>query len=442
MKRFLSLVFAAVWALSASAEVSYQLNGGVTNDYGWMDKNDMFQACMVDMGVVGAVAPLVELQSSYDPFTMICGRIPDVTGFLFEDSWEWLEHYILAVQDNDPDAYKLEEGDPENKGWKYAIAAFFLERQKISVPRTADFSQTGKIEAFQSAWKHGFDNPTNPTGEWVLNAPYKAGSTFVGWYASADFSGDKLLTIDASTTGTLYAKWVDNAGIENTYVTNNYFCAGSVYNWSISGEAYTQPGTYYAQKGSDLYVLNLELREPVYVDVYESACGSYLWNGISCALSGDYSYTTDASNGCDSVITLHLTIYEQSLPTSIALPSVQVGMPIDVTAAQADILAYIAEQGDAYAPNAEITWWVKQGDEWTPLTSAPVEESVSVVTLKYEIVTECGVISSDDMVIPIVTTDLSGCGSVSTVANKQLCNGRLVISHDGRTFNAQGVEIN
>ena len=136
-----------------------------------------------------------------------------------------------------------------------------------------------------------------------------------------------------------------------------------------------------------------------------------------------------------------MTIYEQSLPTSIALPSVQVGMPIDVTAAQADILAYIAAQGDAYAPNAEITWWVKQGDEWTPLTSAPVEESVSVVTLKYELTTECGVESSEDIVIPIITTDLSGCGSVSTVANKQLYNSRLVISHDGRTFNAQGAEL-
>ena len=164
-------------------------------------------------------------------------------------------------------------------------------------------------------------------------------------------------------------------------------------------------------------------------------------DGDSCTESGQYTFIFTASNGCDSIVLLDLVIYDQSLPTAVSMPVVKVGEPVDVTDAQADINTHINTTPN-YAPNAEITWWVKQGDEWTPLTSAPVEESVSVVTLKYELTTECGVEFSEDIVIPIVTTDLSGCGSVSTVANKQLCNGRLVISHDGRTFNAQGVEIN
>ena len=441
MKRFLSLVFAAVWALSASAEVSYQLNGGVTNDSVWMSKNDMFQACMVDMGVVGAVAPLIELQSSYDPFTMICGRIPDVTGFLFEDSWEWLEHYILAVQDNDPVAYKLKEGDPENKGWKFAIAAFFLERQKISDPRTADFSQTGKIEAFQSAWKHGFDNPTNPTGEWVLNAPYKEGSTFLGWYSTSDFSGNKVTSVSPSFSGTLYAKWIDDEDIQNTIEQYAMLCTeGYSYFWEIDQQIYTQPGTYYAFVGNTRYILHLVLSEPIYSTVSEYNCEAYVLDGDSCTESGQYTFIFTASNGCDSIVLLDLVIYDQSLPTAVSMPVVKVGEPVDVTDAQADINMHINTTPN-YAPNAVVSWFIKQGGEWQTLTADPIAADASVVTLKYEIVTECGVISSDDMVIPIVTTGVINSEGTRGVYRKILHNSRLVISHDGRTFNAQGVEL-
>ena len=38
------------------------------------------------------------------------------------------------------------------------------------------------------------------------------------------------------------------------------------------------------------------------------ACDSYTWNGKTYTKSGDYTFTTTAKNGCDSTITLHLTI--------------------------------------------------------------------------------------------------------------------------------------
>ena len=38
------------------------------------------------------------------------------------------------------------------------------------------------------------------------------------------------------------------------------------------------------------------------------ACGSYFWNDSIYTTSGDHTYTTVASNGCDSVATLHLTV--------------------------------------------------------------------------------------------------------------------------------------
>ena len=192
---------------SDSTMITYELNGGVTNDYGWISKNDMFQACMADCSVT-ELPSLDEIKALADPFTTICGKLTDVTRMLNAEKWDWLETYIMSVQNADASATALTEGTT-SAGWRYALAAFFLESKRVVWPVSADFSQAGTVQAFMPVWQHGFSNPTNPTASFTLNAPYKEGYTFDGWYATADFSGTALTTIDASTTGTLYAKWLE-----------------------------------------------------------------------------------------------------------------------------------------------------------------------------------------------------------------------------------------
>ena len=48
--------------------------------------------------------------------------------------------------------------------------------------------------------------------------------------------------------------------------------------------------------------------EKVYSDCSATDCDSYEWNGQTYTQSGEYTYTTIAANGCDSIVTLHLTI--------------------------------------------------------------------------------------------------------------------------------------
>ena len=48
--------------------------------------------------------------------------------------------------------------------------------------------------------------------------------------------------------------------------------------------------------------------EIVYSDCSATDCDSYEWNGQTYTQSGEYTYTTIAANGCDSIVTLHLTI--------------------------------------------------------------------------------------------------------------------------------------
>ena len=194
--------------LPPTGGITYELNGGVTNDYGWMSKNDMFQACMADCGVTG-LATLDELKAAGDAsYATICTKLAEVSGMMALEKWDWLEAYIIEVQNADAAATALVEGTT-SRGWCYALAAFFLESKRTSWPYSADFSQAGQDAAYIPTWKHAYANPTEPTGEWVLNAPYKEGHTFDGWYATADFSGEKVTTINAQTTGTLYAKWVE-----------------------------------------------------------------------------------------------------------------------------------------------------------------------------------------------------------------------------------------
>ena len=208
MKRF-SIFFAALFvAVTSFAAVSYELNGGVTNDDNWLSKADMWTAFCADAGI--SVGTYEEVKAAGDPFTLICGKLLDanVTTIMGMEKWDWLEAYVMTVQNADANATALVEGT-SSAGWHYALAAFFIEGYRSAWPKSTDFAVAGTPEAFIPAWKHAFANPTEPTAEWVLNAPYYEGKTFDGWYAAADFSGEKVVKIDATTTGTLYAKWVE-----------------------------------------------------------------------------------------------------------------------------------------------------------------------------------------------------------------------------------------
>ena len=115
--------------------------------FGWEDKNDMFQECMADCGVTG-LPTLDELKAAgTESFATICNKLTDVSGMMDLQKWDWLTEYIMTIQNADPNATALVAGT-SSAGWRYAVAAFFLESQRTGWPRSADFSEAGKVEAF------------------------------------------------------------------------------------------------------------------------------------------------------------------------------------------------------------------------------------------------------------------------------------------------------
>ena len=233
MKRF-SIFCAALFAAATSfAAVTYELNGGVTNDYGWTTKAEIALDLQTDYNAAYGTSKAWAKDSLGVVYFCVNnvwvteeaakGSSADAGGFLQAVTYNTTDNLLKIVEQTHVDKYGwLKEVIEINRAnqsltgaisealYRKELSAFFLcSPAHTSWPASSSFQTTGDLSAFQPIWKHSLDNPTNPTAEWVLNAPYKEGSTFAGWYAAADFSGDKVTVINAETTGTLYAKWVE-----------------------------------------------------------------------------------------------------------------------------------------------------------------------------------------------------------------------------------------
>ena len=213
MKKFTLLVAALAISLVTFAQgtITYNLNGGVTNDYGWQDKQDMYETLNADWnafkGTTTTWTPLADL-------TDVAKGIPteaaamDLT-FLedanFKLHFSWLVTYMDA--ECTTQGQTLTSSHPAYL--RYGLSAFFMNSQRASYPVTPDYALAGNIEYFQPTWKAGFCGPAEyAEGETVvLPAPYKEGESFLGWFKEADFSGEKVTEISGTGDVVLYAKF-------------------------------------------------------------------------------------------------------------------------------------------------------------------------------------------------------------------------------------------
>ena len=93
------------------------------------------------------------------------------------------------------------------------------------------------------------------------------------------------------------------------------------YQWY--NQDYSTTGTYtHIEKyaGTDIdsvqHILHLTVNPTVRTEETITACDSYTWNGQTYTQTGAYTYTTTAANGCDSIVTLHLTINQSEVGTT------------------------------------------------------------------------------------------------------------------------------
>lgn len=106
-----------------------------------------------------------------------------------------------------------------------------------------------------------------------------------------------------------------NLSILNAFSNATTLGACGSYTWGVNGSTYTNSGTYTANyigaNGCDsIYILNLTIGAPTSSSTSVTACDSYFWptDGQTYSNSGMYSVTLTNSEGCDSLISLDLII--------------------------------------------------------------------------------------------------------------------------------------
>lgn len=217
MKKLTTLCAALFVAAASFAAVEYELQGAVTNDYGWMSMQDMYSALNTEFNEYSGATKTWKSLAELTPSTANTGfatsvsstEIPKFVEMIGKEDgkWYWLYNYIADVYAEQYPAAKSIWEDAVPARWN--VSNFFIcgNTNANDWQNGGDYTTAGTIEAFQPTWKHGFDNPTEVAeGEtWTLNAPYKEGETFRGWYTNAAGSGEPITTIDNTTTGTLYA---------------------------------------------------------------------------------------------------------------------------------------------------------------------------------------------------------------------------------------------
>lgn len=98
------------------------------------------------------------------------------------------------------------------------------------------------------------------------------------------------------------------------YSTGSDTVATACTSFTWNGKTYTQSGNYAdttknAAGCDSIVTLYLTINQSTQSEETETACDSLEWNGKWYKESGDYTYKTTNAAGCDSTATLHLTVY-------------------------------------------------------------------------------------------------------------------------------------
>lgn len=171
-----------------------------------------------------------------------------------------------------------------------------------------------------------------------VNAGGGTGSFNYSWTPTTGLSNPSIYNPVASPTQTTtYTCHVDDGSTsQNVSVTvtvndiiieheNVSVCPGESYTWDWDGNSYSSPGTYEYNTTTpegceETIYLHLD-QYPEYegIMVNGAICygDSYPFNGVSYNQSGQYPHTLQTVHGCDSIVTLNLTVYDDhvTVPT-------------------------------------------------------------------------------------------------------------------------------
>jgi hypothetical protein len=200
-----------------------------------------------------------------------------------------------------------------------------------------DFCYSGAVQQFSTASVPG-------ASSYVWTTPLGATGSSTGTNISLIFS-------PSFQTGAISVTTQNNCGQSTpvSVVINQHMQSSTTLNittcdpYSFNGQTYAQSGTYNYQGttvwGCDSTVtLNLSITPTITTNIDANACGSYPWNGQSLMTSGVYIDSLQSISGCDSVVVLNLNVY-----------------PIDAISIDSTVLDAFTWNGIDYATSGSYT---------------------------------------------------------------------------------------
>ena len=154
------------------------------------------------------------------------------------------------------------------------------------------------------------NSTTNDTSVVACDNYYWNGETYT---ASGTFDYHTTNTVGCDSTATLLLTINNNSStIETTTACDSYFWHDTTYTSSTTTPTYT---TTNASGCDSVLTLHLTIKHSSSVEETVTACDSYTWHGTTYAIGGNgiASYTTPNVAGCDSIVTLNLSLNHSTI---------------------------------------------------------------------------------------------------------------------------------
>jgi hypothetical protein len=183
-----------------------------------------------------------------------------------------------------------------------------IPQAPTTIGGSLDFCYSGGVQLFstpsiQSAISYVWTTPSGATGS--------STGINISLIFSPSFVSGTLSVLAQNTCGqSAPVSVVINQHLQSSTTLSVTSCDP----FSFNGQNYAQSGSYvYAGQtihGCDSTVtLNLTIVPTIQTTINENACGSFPWNGQSLWTSGVYIDSLQSAAGCDSVVVLNLNVY-------------------------------------------------------------------------------------------------------------------------------------
>ena len=249
----------------------------------------------------------------------------------------------------------------------------------------------------------------------------------VKFYECTNTSGSETVTECNSYTWATNGQTYTQSGQYTSVLTNQDGCDSTVtlnltitnsntgsetvtecdsYTWNADGQTYTQSGQYTSvltnQDGCDSTVtLNLTITNSNTGSETVTECDSYTWstNGQTYTQSGQYTEVLSNQDGCDSTITLNLTIETVDITTQPVDQNVVVGNNAQFTVVTS-------------ASNPTYQWQMDNGTGYMDLTNAGQFSGVDSDMLTVSNVT----LGQNNTLFRCIVSENSNCSDTTDVA--------------------------